>query len=236
MSDRITMVIGAGAPLGFDLPKGKKRPTTGYITDEVRKPYRHFDNRDIDIVEKMYQVLKNNYPLTPSEGNDWKREGNAEPNVNFEMLFHVMESCLTNEKVWSDKCHNADISPVFSLFTNPSVEYDAADLNYIMPLFIQRIMDIVNDYDRYYKNNIAKESWYRDFFCHNDAKLDVFNFNYDTTIEESIDGFEDGFEPFDGATDVERFNPQKLWNNSKNFQPLIISTVVYAISILECGI
>jgi len=76
MNDRITMVIGAGAPLDFDMPTGMKRPTTGCITDEVRRPYRHFDNRDIDIVEKMYQVLKNNYPLTPSEGNDWKREGN----------------------------------------------------------------------------------------------------------------------------------------------------------------
>lgn len=220
MNDRITMVIGAGAPLGFDLPKCMKRPTTGYITDEVRKPYRHFDNRDIDIVEKMYQVLKNNYPLSPSECNDWKREDNAEPNVNFEMLFHVMESYLTNEKMWSGKCHNADISPVFSLFTKPSVEYDAADLNYIMPLFIQRIMDIVNDYDQYYKNNIAKESWYRNFFCNNDAKLDVFNFNYDTTVEESLGSYEDGFEPFDGVADVERFNPQKLWSNSKNLSTI----------------
>ena len=220
VNDKITMVIGAGAPLGFELPEGIEKPTTGYITDEVRKPYKHFDKRDIDIVEKMYQLLESRYPLTPSVGNDWKLEKEPVPNINFEMLFHVMESYLTNNKVWSGNCHNADISPVFSLFTKPSEVYNAADLNYIMPLFIQRIMDIVDRYDQYYKCNKTKESWYRDFFCHSDAKLDVFNFNYDTTVEESIGIFEDGFEPFDGTTGVERFNPRKLWNNSKNLSTI----------------
>lgn len=217
MKERITMVVGAGAPLGFDLPKGIIKPTTSNITDEVRKPYHHYENREIDIVEKIYKRLKKKYPLTPQDINNWKKETKRKkrqsPNINFEMLFHVMESYLTNGKIWSGKCHNSDISPVFSSFIKPSVKYDTNDLNYIMMLFIERIMDIVDGYDGYFRNNIKTESWYRDFFRHGKTKLDVFNFNYDTTIETSLGTYEDGFEPMSGQKDVQQFNPQKLWEN-----------------------
>lgn len=37
--NRITCVVGAGAALGFQLPPNVIPPSTGNITDEVRKPW-----------------------------------------------------------------------------------------------------------------------------------------------------------------------------------------------------
>lgn len=221
MDKRITTIIGAGAPLGFALPDENKKPKTSTITDEVRKPYT-YNNRSIDIVEKIYQMLINEYPATPQINNDWKLTDTPIPSINFEMLFHVMESYLSYERTWSGKFHNADISPVFALFTQPAegINYKRDDLFYIMDEFIIRIMDIVNYYNQYYLNNMYKESWYKDFFCKDGVKMDVFNFNYDTTIEDSIVDYEDGFEPMNEIQEAERFNPKKLWKNERNLSTI----------------
>ena len=41
MSDqRISMIIGAGVPLNFDLPDNINKPSTDNITKEVIKPYK----------------------------------------------------------------------------------------------------------------------------------------------------------------------------------------------------
>ena len=222
MNKRITIIIGAGAPLGFTYPEKMNKPSTSYITDVVRKPYNHYDGREIDVVDKIYQKLLKEYPASFQSINDWKTMPSA-PNINFEMLFHVMESYLSFERTWSGNCKNADISPVFALFTQAvkGVDYRRDDLSYIMDGFIIRIMDIVNDYNQlYFMNKDKEESWYRNFFCQESLKLDVFNFNYDTTIEDSIENYEDGFEPMNNIPDVERFNPQKLWKNEKNLSTI----------------
>lgn len=44
---------------------------------------------------------------------------------------------------------------------------------------------------------------------------DVFNLNYDSTIEHSID-CEDGFEEIPGQRDFKHFSPQKLWTNASS--------------------
>ena len=222
MKKRITTIIGAGAPLGFTYPKGINKPSTSYVTDAVRKPYNHYDKREINVVERIYQKLLKEYPASSLTISDLEKVPSAS-NINFEMLFHVMESYLSYERTWSGNCKNADISPFFALFTHAAegVDYNRDDLSYIMDSFILRIMDIVNDYNQlYYKNKDKEESWYKDFFCQDSVKLDVFNFNYDTTIEDSMEEYEDGFEPMNDFSDVERFNPQKLWKNERKLSTI----------------
>ena len=92
--------------------------------------------------------------------------------------------------------------------------FDPKDLNQVMWKFIMRIMEIVNAYNEYFRNDNGAENWYRDFFK-SDFKWDVFNFNYDTTVEQSLGMYEDGFEQMTNRIDS-IFRPQKLILNENN--------------------
>lgn len=206
------MIMGAGAVLDMDFPCGILKPTTWNITKAVRNAYDDvFDrSRQITLVENIYQHLLKSFP---SDKNIWW-EANPVPNIHFEILFHVMEQLLAYEGVWSGNNHNPDCFPHFGPFTSKNFDFCRRDLRQIMWKFIMRIMDIVNDYDTYFRNDGGKEDWYRDFFK-SEFKWDVFNFNYDTTVEQSIQQYEDGFESIHGRIDA-IFNPLKLITNVKN--------------------
>lgn len=210
---RVTMIMGAGSVLDMNFPPDVKRPTTWNITGEVRKPYDDsLDNtRKINIVEEIYQVL---YKAFPTDQNLWWKTG-IEPNIHFEILFHVMEQLLSYESVWSDNNKNPYMYPYFAPFTSSNFAFDRQDLSKVMKEFIMRIMDIVNAYNQYFLNDGGKENWYRDFFK-SDFKWDVFNFNYDTTVENSLGEYEDGFEKISDRIDA-IFRPQKLFENKNNY-------------------
>lgn len=73
-------------------------------------------------------------------------------------------------------------------------------------------MDIVNGYD----SNIMKEQaneWYKNFYQQFSENSDFFVLNYDTTIEKSIENYEDGFELDEIQDAFLRFNPKKLFEN-----------------------
>lgn len=208
---RTTIIIGAGAPLNFTLPEGSICPSTDSITEAVMKPYRNvFDeHKPITIVREMYDHLM---ATLPPDFNPWSAD--EKPYVHFEMLFHVIEMYYAYYNSWSGKCHNPDIFPIFGSFTGASRIYDIRELDQVMKPFIIRIMKIVHGYDDYFcKEKDGAEKWYKEFFANAPWKWDVFNFNYDTTVEQSLVVFEDGFEPIEG-TDYYQFKPQKLMDNA----------------------
>lgn len=108
------MVMGAGVPLGFQLPAGVTVPSTWNITTEVRKDYQSvFQATPVTVVEDIYQHLLANLPapvdpLAP----------NSQPYVHFELLFHVMEMYLSYAKVWGGNNNNPDIYPIFAPFVS----------------------------------------------------------------------------------------------------------------------
>ena len=57
---------------------------------------------------------------------------------------------------------------------------------YVMKQYIIRIMDIVDSYNVHFMNVPEAEMWYKNFFRASLHKWDIFNFNYDTTIEASL--------------------------------------------------
>lgn len=207
---RVTMIMGAGAVLDMNFPSGVLKPTTWNITQEVKKPYDDvFDkNRKISLVEDIYQILINKFPVDP---NIWWVQ-NPIPNIHFEILFHVLEQLKAYESVWNKNNCNPHTFPHFAPFTSQNFNFKAQDLSQIMERFILRIMDIVNAYDEYFRNDGGRENWYRDFFK-SDFRWDVFNFNYDTTVEQSLGNYEDGFETDPGRIDSV-FRPRKLWTNA----------------------
>lgn len=213
---RVTMIMGAGAVLDMDFPCGITKPSTWNITNAVKDSYEDvFDkSRLITVVDDIYQHL---IKIFPSNTNIcW--EANPVPNIHFEILFHVMEQLLAYEGVWSGNNHNPDRYPHFGPFTSQNFSFSRQDLLQIMWKFIMRIMDIVNGYDTYFRNDGGKEDWYRDFFK-SEFKWDVFNFNYDTTVEQSIKHYEDGFESVPERIDA-IFNPLKLMKNSENLSTI----------------
>ena len=155
---RATMIMGAGAVLDMDIPCGITKPSTWNITNAVRASYEDVfdDSRQITIVEDIYQHLIKSFPL---DNNIWW-ETNPVPNIHFEILFHVMEQLLAYEGVWSGDNHNPDRNPHFGLLTSQNFNFSRQYLRQIMWKFILRIMDIVNDYDNYFRNDGGKEDWF----------------------------------------------------------------------------
>jgi len=213
---RVTMIMGAGSVLDMDFPCGVIRPSTLNITNEVIQPYKNVlhPRRKIKVVEQIYQLLKSKFPV---DQNLWW-VNNPEPIIHFEILFHVMEQLLSYERVWSGNNKNPDIFPHFAPFTKQNFKFSHQDLRQIMWDFIIRIMEIVNNYNEYFKNDKGKEDWYRDFFK-SDFCWDVFNFNYDTTVEQCLGEYEDGFEQIADRLE-EVFRPKKLMDNLKELSTI----------------
>ena len=211
VNPRVTMIMGAGAVLDMNFTTDVLRPSTWNITQEVIKPYDDLINEGnkITVVEEIYNRLMKVFPVNSYIW--WEKD--LKPNIHFEILFHVMEQMMAYEDVWDETNHNPDIFPHFAPFTARNFIFHSDELRQVMWKFIMRIMDIVNTYNEYFRNDKGAENWFRDFFK-SDFKWDVFNFNYDTTVEQSLGEYEDGFEDF-ADRPYAIFRPQKLMENAR---------------------
>lgn len=211
VNPRVTMIMGAGAVLDMNFPSSVLRPSTWNITQEVIKPYEDLINEGnkITVVEEIYNRLMEVFPV--SSYIWW--ENDLRPNIHFEILFHVMEQLMAYESVWKGANKNPDIFPYFATFTVQNFDFHSDELRQVMWKFIMHIMDIVNAYNEYFRNDKGAEDWFRDFFK-SDFKWDVFNFNYDTTVEQSLGEYEDGFEEC-ADRPYAIFRPLKLMENAR---------------------
>ena len=206
---RITAVVGAGAILDFDLPEGVQKPTTKYITGEVIgiKEINSVSEEPITEIEDAYNVLKHEYPIEP----------------DFEMLFHVLEMWYAYGHVWRDTANppkNHSMYPVFAPFVSPRQKVDVDNVRQAIFHFLLKVMDIINSYNAPYIADESFNKWYRNFWKGYGGCWDVFNLNYDTTIEHSLDHCEDGFEDIPGQKDFQHFVPQKLWTNANGWSTM----------------
>ena len=211
---RITTIIGAGAPMDFSYSKEMVKPSTANITNKIIEKYDVFDivnHKSITsyLAKRIYQRLNKLYPIK----DNWKEE-KKERNINFEMVFHVLESLYAYNPVWRGGCNNPDTYPLFAPFVKSRINKDIDLISQIFPQFIMRIMDIINSYNQHFiENKNIAEKWYFDFFSRESVLWDIFNLNYDTTIENCIMNFNDGFETINGENFM-KFNPSVLWQSS----------------------
>lgn len=228
MSDRTTVIVGAGLPLNLSLPEYIMVPSTYNITQKVcLEPYPFYSLNPIDrrkttdVVKQFYLLLKNNYPVRWNNNED----------INFEQVFHCMEMYSSYLHSWQNNCQNEKLCPVFGPFTAPSILFDPQIFYSIPNEFLLRIMEIVNDYDQYFKNHRnSNEKWLTDFFL-SLSPSDVFTFNYDTMFE-TIYGegnYEDGFE-VNPKFQYKTFNPKNIIDNPKN-----LSTINHLHGCIEYG-
>ncbi len=201
---KTTILLGAGAAVEIG---GKK---TDEITKAIVQPnkYMNYSAKDVfgrtpyfTTISKIYNRLKAKYPREP----------------NFEQIFHVLEMLESYNCVWSHDCVNPKMFPPFAPFVVPEtniVSYN--EWNNLSSLISQcqvDIMKMISEYDENYK--MRKDSdyqWYRDFW-NKFVGFDLFNLNYDTTVEQSLPNYCDGYVNSDDER-FQRFEPRVLFEES----------------------
>lgn len=137
---------------------------------------------------------------------------------NFELIFHVLEMFLAYGWVWQHPTSmplTTKLFPVFAPFTAPKWLFDKENVSQAMDNVLLTIMDIVNGYNAPYLAGKTNNSWYREFWKEYKGAWDVFNLNYDTTVEHTLDDCEDGFDDIPDQPEFQHFVPQKLWENKR---------------------
>ena len=109
----------------------------------------------------------------------------------------------------------AKLFPVIAPFTASKWLFDRENVNQALDYVLLTIMDIVNGYNAPYLSGVTKNTWYRSFWKDYEGAWDVFNLNYDTTIEHTLDDCEDGFDVIQDQPEFLHFVPQKLWENKR---------------------
>ena len=205
----LNVIVGAGAVLDFEhigvLPSVKS------ITEEVLKiNTQKVDGTERPLIKDLYDGIIERL----------KKVGNPEvrrffhPEVNFEELLHVLEMCLSYSSCWHDEYLHWTVFPLYGALMEPNqilkdintVEYERAA--YALE---ERVMEIVNQYDSAFKQDGSSEQWYRDFWFSMKG-ASIFSLNYDSTIEESVDSYEDGFEEVSGESYF-RFSAKRYYEN-----------------------
>ena len=213
MDVEITIIVGAGAVLDFE-HKGVF-PSVGSISEEVLKiSTQKVDGTEMLLIKDLYDGIIER--LTNVGNPDVKRF--FHPQVNFEDLLHVLEMCLSYSSCWQDEYLHWKAFPLYGALIKPNqilngintVEYERAA--YALE---ERVMGIVNQYDSAFKIDRGCEQWYRDFW-HSMKGANIFSLNYDSTIEESVEAYEDGFDEELGGEEYSRFSARRYYENPEH--------------------
>lgn len=209
----ITIVVGAGAVLDFE-HKGVC-PSVRNITEEVLKiSTQKVDGTERLLIKELYDRIIERLKIV---GNPEVRRF-FHPEVTFEDLLHVLEMCLSYSSCWHDEYLHWKAFPPYGALMEPNlvlkgvntIEFERAA--YALE---ERVMEIVNQYDSAFKMDRGYEQWYRDFW-HSMKGSNIFSLNYDSTIEESVESYEDGFDEVLGMEEYCRFSARRYYENPEH--------------------
>ena len=214
----MTVIVGAGAVLDFD-HKGIV-PSVMNITEEVLK--------------LSVQKVQGGERLLLQELNDFvvgelNQVGRPEvnryipPQLSFESLLHIIEMCISYSSCWHREYVSWPACPEFGTMIQPD-EFlqDIQTYDYIRAAWglQETVMSIVNQYDVSFRDNPQAEEWYRDFWESLSGKSNIFNLNYDNTIENSLGEYEDGFLPIGKGEEYSRFSARKYLENERKLSTI----------------
>ncbi len=203
---RITAILGAGAVLDFDY-NDLIRPTTNNITKAVvDQKIQGLDLKDSDLIRQIYDLIVEKSRTAYLRFHPDVRF--YEPPISFEDVFEVIETLYSYTGTWKSERYPF---PLISSLVRSDLHFESIEYYRAMVSFIEKIVEIVDAYDTKFRTD-GTEQWYKDFWKGFGGKVDVFNLNYDTTVEFSMGEYNDGFVGF--TQDYERFEPGVLWNAS----------------------
>ena len=220
MNDAVTIIVGAGAVLDFD-HKGIS-PSVKNITDEVLKlSIQKVDGGERPLLREIndYIVGKLNQVGRP-EINRY-----IPPQLYFESLLHVLEMCISYSSCWHKEYLSWLALPEFGTLIQPDdFLKDIQTYDYIRAAneLQKTVMSIVNQYDTSFSENMMSERWYRDFWKFFSGRSNIFNLNYDNTIENSLGEYEDGFPPVKDGEEYSRFSARHYYDNTRG-----VSTIAH---------
>lgn len=221
MKNRTIAIVGAGAVLDFDY-HGQITPSTNNITKElVNVRLTNINGKDSELVKKVYVVLKKDFDnMDVLYRNTNANNVGMYEVVNFEVLFYAIESLYSYSKGWQNDKYPFDRYPypwLASLIKMP-FEYDREEYRIALLECTKKIIEIVDAYDARFENGEISGEWYKDFWKSFGNAIDVFTFNYDNTIENSLGKHDDGFvELIQGVNHgMKRFEPEVLWYNKRS--------------------
>ena len=220
MNDAVTIIVGAGAVLDFD-HKGIF-PSVKNITDEVLKlSIQKVDGGERPLLRELYDYIvgKLNQVGRPEVNRC------IPPQINFESLLHVVEMCISYSSCWHKELTSWPALPEFGTLIQPD-EFlnNIQTYDYIRAAYgLQNtVMSIVNQYNASFNEDTSTERWYRDFWKSLSGRSNIFNLNYDNTIENSLGEYEDGFPPIKDGEDYSRFSAKRYYANRRG-----VSTIAH---------
>lgn len=224
---RITAILGAGAVLDFDFDN-LLSPSTQNITEAILDiEVQNVDGQSIKLIKAVHDRLqergfeKQNPMITPYAKEDVNK-------IHFEHLFHVLEELMSYNSIWKNEWISPSVFPPLAAFSKGDFERDT--IEYVQALINaeNRIIQIITGYDNLFSESADRERWYKDFWRCNQNGWDVFNLNYDTTVEYSLGEFEDGYE--DTSEAYQHFSPAKLIENSRGLSTVqhLHGSILYA--------
>lgn len=225
--NRITAILGAGAVLDFDFGN-LLRPSTQNITEAILNiEVQNVDGQKTKLIKDVYdRLLECGFERQNLARAPYAKE--VVNKINFEHLFHVLEELMSYNSVWKNEWISPSIYPPLAAFCKSDFDRDTIEYDRALINAENRILQIIADYDNQFARNVKKEQWYRDFWRCNHNKWDVFNLNYDTTVEQSIGVYEDGYE--DTSEVYQHFSPIKLMVNSRGLSTIqhLHGSILYA--------
>lgn len=204
MQRRTTSILGAGAVLDFDFD-GLTKPTTNNITKAVVElKILDFEGSETNLIKEIYDLVVDATRTEYLRLHPMVRH--YEPIITFEDLFEVVETLYSYSGRWK---HERFPFPLISSLVKSNLAHWPVEYFRVMLSIILKIVEIVDSYDKKFREE-NNEEWYKKFWNGFEGKIDVFNLNYDTTVENSLGNYIDGFV---GCTPgYMRFEPEVLWN------------------------
>ena len=216
MESAVTVIVGAGAVLDFE-HKGIF-PSVSNITEEVLKlSIQKVEGGERPLLRELYNhVVKKLNKVS-------ERNCRKFPQLNFENLLHILEMCIPYSGCWRKEYISWLAFPEFGTLIQPDKFLkDIHTYDYIRAAYgLQKtVMDIVNQYDASFGEDTSSEQWYRDFWKSFSGRSNIFNLNYDNTIENTLGEYEDGFLPIKEDEDYSRFSAKQYFENRRNLSTI----------------
>jgi len=216
MNNAVTVIVGAGAVLDFD-HKGIA-PSVGNITEEVLKlSIQKVEGGERLLLRELYDHVVDKLDKV-SETSHLKRA-----QLNFENLLHVIEMCIAYSGCWRKEYISWLAFPEFGALIQPDKflkDIHMYDFIRAASGLQKTVMDIVNQYDVSFEEDAPREQWYRDFWKSLSGRSNIFNLNYDNTIENSLGEYEDGYLPIKEGEDYSRFSAKQYYENRRGLSTI----------------
>lgn len=216
MSVRITTLLGAGSTLDLVRSDEVITPTSGKIHDAILELKSQTLNLGMypvlkEIHDKVVEVLR-------TVGSEEFKKVFPVDSLNFEELLHAVEMCYAYSSCWRNEYLHPGAYPEFGALIEPLEpikKFQTIDFYHALDKAIKRIMEIVHAYDDDFVRHVGDNCWFVDFW-RNHKGWDVFNLNYDSVVEQSLDVYNDGFVPIGENPEVAHFAPDMYLNNPQH--------------------